>query len=153
MRVADDSVVLIGRMKTGSQPGSWDGWILASQAATGQVEYERTLDVQNGDMFWDAAALGDGRLLAVGSTNYTQNPVGLSVSDARDPLALVLDSSGAVQRRVTLPAGPANRGNEAMSVHLDGRNRNAISGVQNAPGTHAEVFSDAFVVVRGLDSL
>src|SRR2546425_5943087 len=38
-------------------------------------------------MFWDAAALNEGRLLAVGSTNYTQNPSGPSVSDTRDPLA------------------------------------------------------------------
>src|SRR4051812_1529494 len=153
LRAAGDSIVLVGRVKTGSQPESWDAWLLSSQAATGAVHYERNIDVQNGDMFWDVAALGDGRLLAVGSTNYTHNPVGLSVSDARDPLALVLDSSGAVQRRVTLPSGPANRGNEAMSVHLDDRNQIAISGVQNAPGTHAEVFSDAFLVVRGLDSL
>ena len=90
MRVADDSVLLLGRVKTGDQSGSWDGWILSSQAGTGQVRYERNVDVQNGDMFWDAAPLNDGRLLAVGSTNYTQNPSGLSVSDVRDSLALVV---------------------------------------------------------------
>ena len=151
MRVADDSVLLLGRVKTGDQPASWDGWILSSQAATGQVRYERNVDVQNGDMFWDAAALSDGRLLAVGSTNYTQNPSGLSVSDARDSLALVLDSSGNVDKRIALPAGPAGRGNEAMSVSMDDRGQVAISGVQNAPGTHAAVFSDAFLVVRGLE--
>jgi len=147
MRVANDSVVLLGRIKTGDQPGSWDGWILSSQAATGQVNYERNLDVQNGDMFWDAAALDNGRLLAVGSTNYTQNPRGLSVSDTRDPLALVLDSSGKVEKRIALPAGPAGRGNEAMSVSAAFGNQVAIAGVQNAPGTHATVFSDAFLVV------
>jgi hypothetical protein len=148
MRVADDSVLLLGRVKTGDQPGSWDGWILSSQAATGQVRYERNVDVQDGDMFWDAAALNDGRLLAVGSTNYTQNPSGLSVSDTRDSLALVLDSSGNVEKRIALPLGPAGRGNEAMSVTVGGGV--AISGVQNAPGTHAAVFSDAFLVVRDL---
>jgi hypothetical protein len=98
-------------------------------------------------MFWDAAPLGDGRVLAVGSTNYTQNPAGLSVSDARDALALILDAKGNVERRIALPAGPAGRGNEAMSASVAG-GRIAISGVLNAPGTHAEIFSDAFLVVQ-----
>ena len=148
LRVAGDALVLVGRIKTGDQPGSWDGWVLSAEAASDHVRYERNIDVQEGDMFWDAAPLDNGKLLAVGSTNYTQNPSGLSVSDTRDPLALVLDSSGNVEKRIALPAGPAGRGNEAMSVVSAG-DQVAISGVHNAPGTHAEVFSDAFVVVRG----
>jgi len=150
LRVAGDAVVLVGRVKTGDQPGSWDGWILSADAASGAVRYERNVDVQEGDMFWDAAPLGGGRLLAVGSTNYTQNPSGLSVSDARDPLALVLDASGKVEQRIELPSGPAGRGNEAMAVATAG-DRFAISGVHNAPGTHAPVFSDAYLVVRPLE--
>jgi hypothetical protein len=82
------------------------------------------------------------------STNYTQNPAGLSVSDAREPLALVLDPLGNLEKRIVLPAGPLERGNEAMSVSL-GDHGVAISGVQKAPGTHAAVYSDAFLVVRG----
>src|SRR5205085_10092156 len=89
MRVTGDSVVLLGRIKTGSDPGSWDGWILSAQGASGEMAYERNVDVQGGDMFWDVAALGAGRLLAVGTSNYTQNPAGLSVSDARDALGVV----------------------------------------------------------------
>jgi hypothetical protein len=147
LRTAGDAVILVGRMKTGDQPGSWDAWMLSSQAATGQVNFERTIDVQSGDMFWDVAALNGGRLLAVGSTNYTQNPSGLSVSDARDALALVLDGAGKVEKRIALPAGPPGRGNEAMAVSAG--DEVAICGVENAPGTHAAVFSDAFLVVRG----
>jgi hypothetical protein len=150
LRVAGESVVLVGRVKTGDQPGSWDAWILSSDAVTGAVHYERNVDVQEGDMFWDAAPLGGGRLLAVGSTNYTQNPSGLSVSDARDPLALVLDASGKIEQRIELPSGPAGRGNEAMSVATAG-DRFAISGVHDAPGTHAPVFSDAYLVVRPVE--
>jgi hypothetical protein len=104
-------------------------------------------------MFWDAAPLGDGTIVAVGSTNYTQNPSGLSVSDARDPLALILDPAGGVLRRIALPAGASARGNEGISVAATKDGRIAISGVQNAPGTHAQVFSDAFVTVRGAGSL
>lgn len=153
MRVAGDSVLLVGRIKTGDLPESWDGWILASQAASGRIQYERDVDVQSGDMFWDVVGLSDGRLLAVGSTRYTQNPGGLSVSDTRDALALVLDPAGDVAKRITLPAGPAGRGNEAMSVSLGDGDRIAISGVLNAPGTHAPVYSDAFLVVGVLDLL
>jgi len=148
MRAVRDSVVLLGRMKTGSEPGSWDGWILAARGASGEVVYERNVDVQNGDMFWDVAPLGSDHLLAVGSTDYLQNPAGLSVSDARDPLALVLDSLGSVEKRIALPRGPAGRGSEAMSASVSERNQLAISGVQNAPGTHAQVFSDAFLVLQ-----
>jgi hypothetical protein len=143
-------VLLVGRVKTGDEPGSWDGWILSSRP-TGEVRYERTVDVQGGDMFWDVAPLGGGRILAVGSTDYTQNPVGLSVSDARAALGLVLDAAGHVERRLALPSGPAGRGNEAMSVSVGDRGEVAISGVENAPGTHAPVFSDAFLVVQELD--
>lgn len=151
MRVAGDSFVLVGRMKTGTEPGSWDGWILSARRATGEIDYERNIDVQAGDMFWDATALNDGRVLAVGSTNYTQNPAGLSVSDSRDALGLVLDPLGNVEKRLVLPAGPAGRGNEGMSVSVGDRGEVAISGAQDAPGTHAAVFSDAFLVVRALD--
>jgi hypothetical protein len=153
MRLAGDSVILVGRIRTGTSPGGWDAWILSSRAVSGDLNFERTIDVQDGDMFWDATGVGDGRLVAVGSTNYTQNPTGLSVSDARDSLALLLDSQGNVQNRIALPAGPAGRGNEAMSVFVRGSNEIAISGVENAPGTHAEVFSDAFLIRRGLNPL
>jgi hypothetical protein len=153
IRVAGDSLLLVGRIRTGDLPGSWDGWILSSRAASGEVRYERSVDVQSGDMFWDVAGLNDGRLVAVGSTNYTQNPSGLSVSDTRDALALVLDPLGNVERRIALPAGPADRGNEAMSVSLGDGGEVAISGALNAPGTHAPVYSDAFLVVGDVDHL
>jgi hypothetical protein len=153
LRVVGESAVLAGRVKTGNQPESWDAWILSARAATGDLAYERNIDVQSGDMFWDVSPLSGGRLLAVGSTNYTQNPSGLSVSDARDPLAVVLDTLGNVEKRIVLPVGPAGRGNEAMSVRVGDRDQVAISGVHNAPGTHAPVFSDAFLVVRSLELL
>ena len=66
-------------------------------------------------MFWDLAPLGDGSLVGVGSTNYTQNPSGLSVSDARDNLAVIVGLDGVVQKRLFSPAGPAGRGNDVCS--------------------------------------
>ena len=101
-------------------------------------------------MFWDLAPLDEGTVVSVGSTNYSQNPSGLSVSDARDDLAVVVGPQGEVRARVSLPAGPAGRGNEVTSVRIvDGWGM--FAGVKNAPGTHAEVFSDAFLSLRALE--
>jgi hypothetical protein len=150
VRASARTLWLTGRIRTGSDPGSWDGWIQSFDASTGQAVAEHGVDIQAGDMFWDLAPQDDGALLAVGSTHYTQNPSGLSVSDARDDLAVIVGPDGDVRGRVTLPAGPMGRGNEVTSVRIvDGRRM--FAGVKNAPGTHAEVFSDAFLSVRPLE--
>jgi len=141
---------LTGRIRTGSEPGSWDGWIESIDTSTGKPGAEHGVDVQAGDMFWDVAPLPDGSLVAVGSTHYTQNPSGLSVSDSRDDLVVTVGPGGDVRGRVSLPAGPAGRGNEVTSVRIVG-GKAMFAGVKNAPGTHAEVFSDAFLSLRPLE--
>ena len=141
---------LTGRTRTGSGPGSWDGWIQSFDTSTGQAIADVGIDIQAGDMFWDLAPLDDGSVIAVGSTNYTQNPSGLSVSDARDDLAVIVGPGGDVRRRVSLPAGPTGRGNEVTSVRIVA-GRAMFAGVKNAPGTHAAVFSDAFLSLRALE--
>jgi len=149
VRASARTLWLTGRIRTGGDAGSWDGWIQSFDTSTGHAIAEHGVDIQAGDMFWDLAPQDDGALLAVGSTNYTQNPSGLSVSDARDDLAVIVGPEGDVRGRVTLPAGPTGRGNEVTSVRIvDGRMM--LAGVKNAPGTHAEVFSDAFLSVRPL---
>jgi hypothetical protein len=149
VRATAGTIWLTGRIRTGDEPTGWDGWIQSFDATTGQAIAEHLVDVQDGDMFWDLAPLDGGSLLAVGSTHYSQNPSGLSVSDARDDLAVVVGPQGEVRARVSLPAGPAGRGNEVTSVRVvDGRAM--FAGVKNAPGTHAEVFSDGFLSLRPL---
>jgi hypothetical protein len=150
VRASARTLWLTGRIRTGSDPGSWDGWIQSFDTSTGQAIADVGVDIQAGDMFWDLAPLDDGAVIAVGSTNYTQNPSGLSVSDARDDLAVVVGPGGDVRRRVSLPAGPTGRGNEVTSVRIVG-GRAMFAGVKNAPGTHAEVFSDAFLSLRALE--
>ena len=152
IRSTAQTLYLIGRVRVGNNPGDWDAWTQAFDASTGQASAERVLDVQSGDMFWDLAALGDGTILGVGSTNYTQNPAGLSVSDARDDLAVIVGADGAIRKRLTLPAGPAGRGNEVTSVRVIEGRWGMFAGVKNAPGTHAQVFSDAFLSIRALES-
>jgi hypothetical protein len=149
VRASAQTLWLTGRTRTGNEPGSWDGWIQSFEASTGQARSEHLVDVQEGDMFWDLAPLDDGSVLAVGSTNYTQNPSGLSVSDARDNLAVSVGPDGVVRQRVTLPAGPAGRGNEVTAVRVI-NGWGMFAGLKNGPGTHAEVFSDAFLSLRPL---
>ena len=151
IRATTRTLYLTGRVRVGSNPPDWDAWVQTLEASTGQPLTERFIDVQGGDMFWDLAPLADGSMLGVGSTSYTQNPSGLSVSDARDNLAVIVGVDGAVQRRLTLPAGPVGRGNEVMSVRVIGGRWAMLAGVKNAPGTHAQVFSDAFLSLRPLE--
>ena len=150
VRASARTLWLTGRIRTGSGPGSWDGWIQSFDTSTGQAIADVGIDIQAGDMFWDLAPLDDGSVIAVGSTSYTQNPSGLSVSDARDDLAVIVGPGGDVRRRVSLPAGPTGRGNEVTSVRIVA-GRAMFAGVKNAPGTHAAVFSDAFLSLRALE--
>jgi len=152
MRAGDGSVFLLGRIKTGTAPESWDAWILSAAADTGALLRESTVDLDRGDMLWDAAPLPAQTVLAVGSTGYTQNPSGLSVSDARAALAVVLDGHGAVEKRLDLPHSDGGRGDEAISVVIAG-GRLAIAGMLDGPGTHAEVHSNGFLDVRDVPSL
>ena len=150
VRSTSQAFYLTGRIRTGNLPQDWDSWVMAFDRSTGRALAEYSIDIQDGDMFWDLVPL-DGSLLAVGSTNYTQNPSGLSVSDQRDNLAVVVDPSGVIQKRLFLPPGPEGRGNEVVSVKVVDGHWAIFAGLNNAPGTHAPVFSDAFVSVRSLD--
>jgi hypothetical protein len=147
-RVGEGSLYFIGRVKTGSEPDSWDAWLLTADAATGIKKQESQIDFNGGDMFWDVSPLSDGGAVAVGSTGYVQNPGGLSVSDARQAMALVIDGHGKATREIVLPQGPPERGSEAMFIRFGGKNSMIIGGVHNAPGTHAEVYCDGFIAVR-----
>jgi hypothetical protein len=148
MRVSDDGIYMVGRIKTGMEANSWDAWILTLNPENGVIKYESTIDIADGDMLWDVSPLPGGDALAVGTTGYTQNPSGLSVSDARSAAAFLLDYQGKVLKQISLPQGPPERGSEAMSVNLIGHGNAVFSGVHNAPGTHATVYADGFIAVR-----
>jgi hypothetical protein len=150
MRVDDNGVYFIGRVKTGMDPNSWDAWLLKTDLATGGTIFESTIDVRDGDMFWDVDAVEGGNSIAVGTTDYVQNPGGLSVSDARKAAAIVLDAQGRKVREIGLPQGPSERGSEAMFVTVLRNGSIVFAGAHNAPGTHAPVYSDGFIAVRDL---
>lgn len=151
MRAGEGLVLLTGRVKTGDTADAWDAWIVAADAETGATRFESTVDVEQGDAFWDAAPLPGGQVVAVGATGYTQNPSGLSVSDARKALAVLLDSRGRLVRRLAVPSGTGERGDEVLSLHVQGC-RLALAGMLDGPGTHAEVRANGFVQTSVLDT-
>ncbi len=151
MNVDHGSIYFTGRIKKNSDPNGWDAWILHADPQTGAERYDVNLDLKNGDMFWSAAPLPDGRVVAVGSNDYTQNPAGLSVSDSRAAIAVLLNGQGQLVESYTLPQGPTARGSEAIDVRIVGSTL-VVAGAHNAPGTHAEVYSDGFIATIALDS-
>lgn len=153
MRAAGGVALLTGRVHAGDTADAWDAWILCADAQTGAVQYDRAVDVQQGDAFWDAAPAPGGGVIAVGSTGYTQNPSGLSVSDRRMGLAVLLDAGGLVVRQLALPRGDGTRGDEAVFVNVGDAGRLVVAGMLDGPGTHAEVRANGFVSVTTLQDL
>ncbi|HZY78210.1 MAG TPA: hypothetical protein VFE50_01710 [Cyclobacteriaceae bacterium] len=147
MRVTDEGLFFTGRIKVSQESDGWDAWVFAADL-NGNVLYDNKIDVRAGDMFWDVNPLPGGNLLAVGTTDYYQNPAGLSVSDARRAAAFVVDVQGKVVKEIILPQGPAGRGSEAMFVKVLSNKSVLFAGAHNAPGTHASVYSDGFIAVR-----
>jgi hypothetical protein len=147
MRVTDEGVFLAGRMRMNLEANGWDAWAYATDL-NGNVIYDNAIDIRDGDMFWDISPIAGGGALAVGTTDYIQNPAGLSVSDARKAAAIVLDAQGRKVREIELPQGPATRGSEAMYVEVLPNGSVVFAGAHNAPGTHASVYSDGFIAVR-----
>ncbi len=149
-RVRNGTIFLTGRIKTGMAPDNWDAWVLAVEASSGETRYEQLLHVEQGDMFWDIDPLAGGGAVAVGTKAYVQNPAGLSVSDQRLALAVQLDAQGAITHQMELPQGPPERGSEARFVKVLNGRQVLVAGAHNAPGTHAPVFADGFMVLRNL---
>lgn len=150
MNVDHGSVYFTGRVKINKEPNGWDAWILHADPTTGMERYDLNVDIKNGDMFWASAPLSDGKVIAIGSNDYTQNPSGLSVSDTRDAIAILLDTRGQVIKHLVLPQGPSSRGSEAIFASVVG-SKLLVAGAHNAPGTHAEVYSDGFIATQSLE--
>jgi hypothetical protein len=153
LRVGGGTIYLVGRVKTGSAPDSWDAWVLAADESSGQMRYEQQLHLQQGDMLWDIDPLANGHAWAVGTKAYVQNPAGLSVSDQRLAFAVQLDGQGMITSELELPQGPPDRGSEAVFVKVLNNRQVLVAGAHNAPGTHAPVFSDGFIALRNLPDI
>ena len=58
------------------------------------------VDVDRGDVLFDVAPLPSGRYLALGTTGYVQNPSGESISEAAQPLLVLLNNDGSLAQNL-----------------------------------------------------
>ncbi|MCA1857000.1 hypothetical protein LE190_13850 [Massilia oculi] len=131
-----DSVLLGGRVRS-SRPddaAGWDGWVAQVEPATGRVPVQRLLDIDRGDAVLGLLPLADGAVLVAGTTGYTQNPNGESVSETSAPLLARLQLATGALSRITVPAGP--RGNQVRALARLGANW-LVGSSENLPGTHS----------------
>jgi hypothetical protein len=108
----------------------------------------RVIDIDRGDIVFDLLPLAEGRMLAAGTTGYTQNPGGASISETSQPLLAVLDANGGVQQRLPFTAGARQNQVRSLAAWNGGW---LAGGLVNGPGTHsgdndpALIFADGYV--------
>ncbi|MFG6430682.1 hypothetical protein [Roseateles sp. LYH14W] len=147
LRWVGEQVAAAGRVRTLQTPEGWDGFLaLVPAGATAAWAY-RVLDVDAGDVVFDVSLRSDGRLLVAGSSGYTQNPLGASISEEAKPLLGLLSADGQWQQRITLAAGPRHNQLRAIASRSDGSW--LLGGMENGPGTHSADANAALLTADG----
>ena len=139
--------VLVGRVLSELRSDG-TGW----NAFTGFVGRDGTpgpygvVDVDRGDVLFDVAALPSGRYLALGTTGYVQNPSGASISEAVQPLLVLLNTDGSLAQNLGYIGGA--RHNQLTTIaSLNGRW--LLGGMINGPGTHSGDADRELIVADG----
>lgn len=135
LRLHFGGVAIVGRVFTQQRDdgSGWDGFVADVDGVTGALRFYRVIDVDRGDALFDVLATGGGFLVG-GTTGYTQNPTGASISEQSTPLLLRLQDNGTVVERVAVAAGA--RQNQVRSLALLG-NDWLVGSLMNGPGTHS----------------
>lgn len=148
LRLQAGEIDLVGRVfsERRTDGTGWNAYVARIDRASGTLLGYRVLDVDRGEILFDAVPLGQGRLLVGGAAGYTQNPDGASIPEAMDPLVAILESDGTLRERIAFPAGP--RQNQVRSLALrDGRW--IAGGLSNGPGTHSGDSDPSAITARG----
>lgn len=136
LRWVGDRIAAAGRVRTRQTDDGWDAWLALLPAGATTLAAYRVLDFDAGDVILDIAPRADGRLLVAGSTGFTQNPAGASVSEQAQPLLALLSADGQLAQRLALTPGP--RHNQLRALASRGSDlRWLTGGMQNGPGTHS----------------
>jgi len=143
-----DTILAAGRVRTArpDDGAGWDGWLAQLDAGSQRLASYRRIDVDRGDIVQALLPLGDDRVLLAGSTGYTQNPGGESVSEATSPLLAMLRLADGSVNRLALTAGP--RGNQVRALAVSG-NDWLVGGIEDAPGTHSADNAPASLTMNG----
>ncbi|MGB9990634.1 hypothetical protein [Pseudoduganella rhizocola] len=148
VRWIGETIAVAGRQMT-SRPADGAGWdAYVSLLQPGKAPATQLVHVDRSDIIFDLLPLPDGRMVAAGSTGYTQNPAGASISEDSQPLLAVLDAQGKLQQRLAIAAGPRQNQVRSLAPWNSGW---LAAGLMNGPGTHsgdanpAAIFADGYV--------
>jgi hypothetical protein len=147
LRAAPGGFAVVGRVlsEVRSDGSDWDAFI-AFVAHDGAPGPYHVLDVDRGDVLFDVAALPSGRFVALGTTGYTQNPSGESISENAQPLLVVLNTDGSLAQNLGYPA-EARQNQLTTITSLNGGW--LLGGMVNGPGTHSGDADPALIVADG----
>ena len=147
LRTTPHGYVLVGRVLTEvrSDGGGWDAFA-AIVGNDGSLTSYSVVDVDRGDVLFDAAPLTSGMYLGLGTTGYTQNPSGASISESAKPLLVLLNSDGSLSQSLNYESGP--RQNQLTTItSLNGQW--ILGGMVNGPGTHSGDGNHDLIVADG----
>ncbi len=125
----------------------WDAYLSKYSSDTGSPIFVRSFDIDKSEIIYDIAETNNGDLILVGSTGWSQNPLGYSVSGTARKLVAIIDKSGNFVKEFEVESGL--RHNQVRSI-IYNNDRIWIGGWENGPGTHTGdndselVFADAF---------
>lgn len=135
LRATPNGFAMVGRVlsEVRADGTGWNAWA-AFVGRDGTPGPYRVIDVNQGDVLFDIVALPSGRYIATGTTGYVQNPSGASISEAAQPMLLLLNADGTVAQNAGYTGGA--RHNQLTSItNLNGRW--LVGGMVNGPGTHS----------------
>jgi hypothetical protein len=147
VRATPQGFVLMGRVfsEVRSDGSGWNAFT-AFVRQDGTPGPYSVVDVDRGDIFFDVAPLHSGRYLALGTTGYLQNPSGASISEAAQPLLVLLNADGSLAHNLSYIGGA--RHNQLTTIaSLNGRW--LLGGMINGPGTHSGDADRALIVADG----
>ena len=147
VRATPGGFALVGRVlsEVRSDGGGWNAFT-ALVGHDGTLGSYNLVDVDRGDVLFDVAALPSGRYLALGTTGYVQNPSGESISEAAQPLLVLLNIDGSLAQNLGYIGGA--RHNQLTTIaSLNGRW--LLGGMINGPGTHSGDADRKLIVADG----
>lgn len=149
VRATPSGFALVGRVlsEVRSDGSGWNAFA-AFVGREGTPGPYSVVDVDRGDVLFDVVALPSGRYLALGTTGYIQNPSGESISEAAQPLLVLLNSDGSLAQNLGYIGGA--RHNQLTTI-ASVNGRWLLGGMVNGPGTHSGdadrglTFADGFL--------